>query len=430
MLTMPLKASPVLVLIIGFLWSQCLCFLLICAMIRTWRQKHSVRAEIMPAVMTGLGLVLFWSFYTCLSPGGGKTSVLFPLTGLPLSCCLIAALVLNGSAAWIFIRSARWETEHITPMSIRESFDTIPAGICFFHDNGKTGMINREMDRLCQIMTGESLQNGMLFWERLSSGKVMPDCEVIQAGTYPIIRTPDNRVFIFSGYEMWENRKMLCEIIASDITAEYGKAALLKERNEELKKINDRLRRYGETVTEVTREREILAAKTSIHDTINRVLLTTRRCIEDGSACTEEERERMFELWGENVLLLCRKEGRESGGDMLKELEEAASAIGIRLVFSGTMPESRERASVVLLAAGECLTNAARHADAKTLYIAVSPEKIEFTDDGHAPAGPIRVGGGISAIRRAAEKAGGCVTVCGEPRFCLTVTFGLTDGCI
>ena len=77
-------------------------------------------------------------------------------------------------------------------------------------------------------------------------------------------------------------------------------------------------------------------------------------------------------------------------------------------------------------AMAEAMTNAARHAGAQQVTIAVT-ETVEtltavFTNDGAAPSRPVSETGGLRNLRSRLESAGGDMTVCSAPRFSLTVS--------
>ena len=79
-----------------------------------------------------------------------------------------------------------------------------------------------------------------------------------------------------------------------------------------------------------------------------------------------------------------------------------------------------------LAAAREALTNAAKHAKADTLTIAVSEDaaalRAQFTNDGAPPVPEIAESGGLAVLRRRLEEAGGSMRIERTPGFCLAVS--------
>lgn len=337
---------------------------------------------------------------------------------MPALFIIGAALLFTGAAAALIAGTLRRRKNELTAMSVKEGLDTLPTGLCFYEKGGRTLLINHEMEALCQRLTGRPLQNGALFWEAVSRGPLSAGCERLSCAPEPVLRLPDGRRFRFTRYPA-ENGE-LYEMQAADVTALLAAADTLIEQGEKISALNKRLRDYGRNVSAATREKEILTAKAQIHDRMNRLLLTTRHCLEDG--VSEEEWARMFSLWHGNVLLLCRDEPARRT-DPVAQLEEAAASIGLMLVFQGEMPRENDRARLVMLAAGECLTNAKRHADAEKLTVTVGEDFVAFTNDGAPPILPLHEGGGLSAIRREAEKQGATMKLDTVGEFRLTLRF-------
>ena len=109
---------------------------------------------------------------------------------------------------------------------------------------------------------------------------------------------------------------------------------------------------------------------------------------------------------------------------MLGALVEAARAVGVAVTAEGPQPAADSPAAALLLhAAHECLTNTVRHAGGTALHISLSREGgrlvAVLTNDGRAPDGPVREGGGLSALRRQVEASGGRMRIESAPRFAL-----------
>ena len=197
----------------------------------------------------------------------------------------------------------------------------------------------------------------------------------------------------------------------------------LETDNRRLTDMNRRLRQYGQNVQTVTREREILCAKTRIHDEIGRVLLQTRQFLSAGQGNAAEIRE----AWRQNIRLLMGAASDVRATNASEALNRAAQAIGVTMERIGVFPEEgTENALLAAAAARECLTNLVRHAKGKRLQIHGTEREnawvIAYLNDGMAPTAPIVEGSGLSALRARTEAAGGIMTVEHAPRFCLTLT--------
>ena len=210
---------------------------------------------------------------------------------------------------------------------------------------------------------------------------------------------------------------------------------MLEKDNLRLKAMNRRLRQYGQDVQEATREKEILRAKTRIHDRIGSALLQTRQFLSGAQGDAEAVRA----AWRQNTRLLLGKSVEEQRPDTFEQLSRAAKAIGVTIARSGSFAgrvvyqiigtniteEGTENAQLVEAAAHECLTNLVRHAGGTRLEIFgeknASAWKVRYLNDGAVPTAPIAEGSGLTALRMRTEAAGGAMEIAVLPRFQLTL---------
>ena len=174
---------------------------------------------------------------------------------------------------------------------------------------------------------------------------------------------------------------------------------------------------------EATREKEILHAKTRVHDEIGHALLQTRQFL----AGTQGDAARVCAAWRQNTQLLLAKYADEQRTDAFEQLARAAQAIGVTIARSGAFPqEGTESAQLVEAAAHECLTNLVRHAGGTRLEIisekTASGWRVRYLNDGAVPSGPIVEGSGLTALRARTEAASGAMEIVHAPRFELTLT--------
>lgn len=315
----------------------------------------------------------------------------------------------------------KWKREHITPASIKEGIDKLPAGLCYHNEKGVPRLINHRMDDLCRLITGEPLFDGNELWRRLAGGEVLSENTVVKTGENPIITLSDGNTLSFTKTEREIGGKKLYEIRATDITKQYALNLELQRNNNELRSLNTRLQEYGENVYDITREREILTAKVNIHDMLGKALLVTKRYIENGDeGITKNE---LTELWKGTLYLFEGgfSEGGESGN--LDELYDAAKLMGIKLSVNGNIPTDNRLLRFIMSGARESLTNAVHHAKASELVITLYREYsffvIEYTNDGAKPLKPVSEGGGLSSLRQSVEGEGGIMETEISPQFIL-----------
>ena len=344
--------------------------------------------------------------------------------GMPGRISLWMLLMLIAvTAAWtglVLRRQMRWRRSHITRASVKEGLDQLPSGLCFYVRDGRTQLVNHRMDALCRLLTGAQLSNGEAFWSSLIRGDVLADNRVLQAGEAPIVELADGRVWSFERCRMDAGGAETMQIIAADITREYRMNQELEAENRRLEEMNGRLRRYGGTIRELSREKETLAAKMRIHDGFGHALLATRRlCARPPELAQRAEALRM---WRQNLSLMEHMDQALPPKQDFSALFRAAEAIGMRIQLDGDLsPEQLSCAPLLENAARECLTNAARHAGATQLRMHIDASdgwiRAEFTNDGAHPSGEVSEGGGLSALRRSVESAGGRMRIESRPRF-------------
>lgn len=337
---------------------------------------------------------------------------------LPIIAAIISIAVFSAFAFHSINISRK---NHITTASIKEAMDMLPAGLCYHKPDGLPKLINYRMESLCRLITGEALFDANEFWKRLSQGFVIYGNRVLQSGNNPIIILADSTAVSFKRETVEISGESLFEIRATDITKQYALNLELQEYNNELRSLNRRLQEYGENVTDITREKEILSAKVSIHDLLGKALLITKRFIEnEGSDISRQE---LIETWEAAIYLFSGGFIEEQEENSLDELYDAAKIMGISLKINGHIPKDNNVLRFLMGGARECLTNAVHHAGATRLTVNIFYNYyytvIEYTNDGEAPKAPVCEGGGLSFLRQIVEKDGGTMEVISYPRFVL-----------
>ena len=318
---------------------------------------------------------------------------------------------LSLTALSLFVSFMLWHKgkRQLSPVSIKESCDHLPSALCFAWENGQPCLKNLKMDELSHLLTGEALLNANVFWETVEP--------------QPIVTLKNGQTWNFERVRMEMNGKIVCQITGTNITEEARLQRKLEEDNLRLKAMNRRLRQYGQDVQEATREKEILRAKTRVHDEIGHALLQTRQFLSG----TQGDAESVCAAWRQNVRLLLGKYADEQRTDAFDQLAHAARAIGVTIERCGVFPaDGTESAQLIEAAAHECLTNLVRHAGGMRLEIigekTESGWRARYLNDGAAPSGPIVEGSGLTALRARTETAGGKMDIAYAPRFELTLT--------
>ena len=320
------------------------------------------------------------------------------------------AAALSLTALSLFASFTLWHKgrRQLSPISIKESVDHLPCALCFAWENGQPFLKNLKMDELSHLITGEALLNANDFWKTVEP--------------QPIVTLENGQTWNFERVQMEASGRTVYQISGTNITEEAQLQWELEEDNLRLKAMNRRLRQYGQDVQAATREKEILRAKTRVHDQIGHALLQTRQFLSG----TQGDAESVCTAWRQNVRLLLGKYAEEAREDSFEQLARAAQVIGVAIARVGAFPEDgTENAHLAETAAHECLTNLVRHAHGTRLEISSEATKIgwkiRYINDGDAPTGPIVEGSGLSSLRAQVEAAGGEMVMEHAPRFALTL---------
>lgn len=336
--------------------------------------------------------------------------------------CLIAGILLS-LIIYELIFAIRWNKKHISFVSIKESVDNLPAGICFFDNNGLVRLINNEMNDISLLLTGNTLLNGMEFWNYILkiSEKQNHNCgssnEKIQ------IKFSDDKVILFHRYLHIIEGKEIYEVDATEITELYKLTKELEIKSNELKDVNKRLIEYGENVKELIVQKEILAAKIRIHDEIGKLLIITKKKLSD--ELTEQDKKELLDMWHNETNAFKSVQYKEKK-DNLQVIKDVGNIIGVTVSFKGVEPPKETINEKILnVAIHECLTNAVKHANSKHLDIegdlVDNNYVITITNDGKKPKDEIVEGGGLSALRTLVEQNNGKMQILSKPRFKLII---------
>ena len=301
--------------------------------------------------------------------------------------------------------------------SVKEAFDHLPSGVCFFNQNGTLTLCNHKMYQVFFDLTGKDLQSLpelQELWERRANG-----------------RGRDTDVFLLDDGHAWrfaqeqittQDGSSYTQVTASDVTELYLRQIELEEDNQKLKEDAERIRRLSANIISLIREEEILSMKMRVHDDIGRSVIATRQFLQQGKPMEELD----LTAWKNAIRLLKHENEQSEQQDAVTELMNAAYSLGIKVFFDGTFPEEAAVKALFLSVIRECMTNAVRHAGAKELYVRLRRDghtaSVCVTNSGAVPEGEIAEGGGLTSLRILVKKSGGSMEVKAVPGFELTVS--------
>lgn len=387
------------------LWGTALIFLFCYALVQLIRMAVKQLYPVMTA-LAGIGAFLI-------------VQLLMRTDRRPSPLLILPLILLTLLTVTVLRRIRIIRRSELSLVSIKECFDTLPAGLCVYFPEGLAKIVNPSMSRICRDATGSSLANAASFWQQLTESTL--PCSV-SGGEKPIIRLPDGRAFSFARYEAALDGAPVYELIASDITEEYRLTEELEEKQARVKAINTRLKALHSELKYVIMEKEVLQIKVRIHDNLGQALLLARRWLSDPSGTDFDE---LLRMWRDNIRLL-EQEDREEWQTPYFVNCQRAKMLGVRLNIEGTLPTEDPLIPVIDTAIAVHTTNVRRHADGDCAVIRVtdtgSAYELRFTNNGTPPAKDMKPAGGLRNVARAAAEIGGSMTFRAEPVFEMLLT--------
>lgn len=341
---------------------------------------------------------------------------------IPWAAVLALLIFFSTAQVLLFVIILRRRKNQLTAGAIKESLDALPDGVCFFALDGQPLLINKQMNRISGGLFDSEILNAEIFFNRIKEKDVSDRATVIRTEPNVAIETSDGKVWEFHLDKISVGKSEIYELLASDITDQYRLTLELKQRNERLNRVNERLRLFSEQMVTFTAEKELLDAKIKVHDNIGRSLLSFRKYLMQSK--DERNRKELLFLW-EYVVRVMKNETLPS--DEWNLLEKTADMLGVTIEFSGEMPENIQKRTAIVTAIRECLTNTARHAKGDKLFINIKSHNgsftADFTNNGMPPKENIHESGGLKNLRRIVERASGTMTVKSTPQFLLRLEF-------
>ena len=201
----------------------------------------------------------------------------------------------------------------ISRNAVKESFDTLPAGVGCFDRNGLPRLVNHKMQQLAAVLCGRDMQTLAELQQALRSpggGVRLLDAE---AGFYEF---PDRRVYRFTARPCTDKYGVpYTEVMAVDATRPAALHEALKQENERLADANRRAKRLCDNMPDIVREEEILKMKMRVHDDIGHTMLAARRALRHEQPLEQIRAEAVG--WERAIALLCRARQDDSAEDAI-----------------------------------------------------------------------------------------------------------------
>ena len=356
----------------------------------------------------------------------------------PLELVLILTVLVTALILIVLKNSLNWRNNHISRTSVYESLQKLPVGICCYQDGGMTRLVNVKMSQIAKELTGKKITNGEIFVQSIKEtavgeGKITfendDDLSSIATEANTIVaKARSGRVYSFALTDIPFRNIRLHEILATDVTQEYINLMALHKDKKRMQDINNRLRAYSKGIIDVNIEKEILDAKVRIHDELGHALIVSKRYLRSGDG----DREAILNLWRKNIALL-KDEREEDSAEDYETMFYIAECAGVDIIVDGELPQDNKTAKkITVTAISECLTNVCRHTHGNQINITVNRDgsnkiRLSFTNNGDAPRGEIKEGGGLTNLRKIVEGAGGKMEIQSAPVFELRLVIPIGD---
>lgn len=376
-----------------------------------------------------LSLCVLLSLHTAIFGFGGDFSGIESFKDVPLAAVIIVTVLLGVLLIAGFVQFVYHRRTHLSLMSIKESVDKLPVGLCFYDVNGMPLLYNKIANDISASLFGNEILNGEEFWEDIYKLNILKGCKVIAEGDTPIILAENGKAYSFKRAEHRFGKRTIYEINATDVTREYRLSTEISNANAELKEMNERLIEYGDNINRLTREKEILNAKINIHDEMGKLLLATKNRVKNNKGLELKE---LISLWQNTVKAFGHVED-DNAADGLTDLKKAAESIGICVIINGDMPACDDPAyTICLKAIHVSITNTAAHADGDKITVDITTRgnayEIAISNNGKPPKGEIKEGGGLSSLRMLVERSNGNMQFDYSPRFLLKIKLPILKG--
>ena len=355
--------------------------------------------------------IVFVSVITVISEHPSEYLLRIPAFLIPL---LAAALFAHAAAN--ITKEYRLRNKRLSTASVKQAFDNLDSGICFSDPRGKIVLINRVMRQIIYSLIDRYPQSSGDIDNALSTSKKIKMLDYDHGSA--IYLFPDGIIRRFAAIPLKGDTEGFTQTVAQDITEIYEINLKLKTENEKLSKTNEKMQKMYDRLADRIREQETLNLKMRIHNDIGSSLIEIYKII---NGETNENTEDQIHILQNAVRYF--SENTSIASDSFEELKEKARKMSVGLVLEGYIPQNERIEELICAACSECVTNCVKHAHGNNVFVHISEYAglytVTITNNGVPPNGPITEGGGLSALRKRTESAGGEMHISSSPAFAL-----------
>ncbi len=315
----------------------------------------------------------------------------------------------------LILDDQRYRSSHLTPDAIRETVDLLPEGLCISAPDGTILLSNLQMNAICRTMTGGVLSDAARFRQAIETNAEKQNEETL-------IRTSEGKTWRFSQEQLTEEESQYDLMTATEVTAQYKIIEELRQKNERLKDIQQRMKAVSDLSGDMFVAQEEMDARVALHNQLGQVLLMGRHYL----AHPENMDVGRIYLATSQMNSFLLGEVQRPGDEIEDEMELAlslAGSIGVSVKITGEPPLDHGSRKLLADAIRECAANAVKHANGDTVFVEIDGNTALLTNNGSSPKGPITESGGLLTLRQRTEAAGGTMAVQSQPAFSLMICF-------
>jgi hypothetical protein len=422
-----IESSIILQNIIMFIMEICLILELILLIFRIMSlvEKKKILVSAAELFFSFLFMTGLLNDHRC-SMGDKRYKPLFRL--FPADIMLVLVILLTVYLIRALYRELKEYRNSLSPWSVHEAVNNVPCGVCISDPFGRIILCNIKMQELSRIMTGSYLQDYDALRKAMSGE---PESEGLcrLSKDSNVFYFPDGSVWMFQEYSLQEpDCAGYLQTVAVNVSEIYYNGEKIRANNEKLEILNHKLEEMYEKIGDKIREQETLVMKMQVHDNFGRSLLSIRRILE-----RKEDPDKMDKQLSvlKHLVYILTGSAVESMEEVYKDTTRHAEELGISVQISGNFPMHPSYRLLTDRAIRECVTNCARHAHGSTVWVKIDKNADEYTvqitNDGEVPDKNAEEGGGLSALRKAAESGKCRMQVSFSPEFCLILKMPLTE---
>lgn len=338
---------------------------------------------------------------------------------LPLNLMLML-LIFNVREAVLISQSYRQYHEGLTSLAIEEAINKMPEGIFLTREGGEPVLINNAMKQYMADILGKNVASGRLFWEEIGKkGEIFEEKDEI------ICRLEDGRIIRFTREPFITPTGFGWQITAADITELEQMNRQLYEKNEALRKQNEKMKDLLDILVPLESREALRTIRFKIHDMMGQRISCLQQILNNRDYKNYGSIGRMLSRLLEDM----EKEIKVKPDLILTELLGTYESLGIRFHIKGKLPEGA-KGSLFVEILREAAVNAIIHGKADEITVTFEEENhyaMTVTDNGTGSSGPLKEGGGLSSIRTRVEKEKGTMAYTTGCPFILKVTIPVKD---